>query len=122
MNSAQHTILAITTVVVAKIQFAIVALAQLYDPSVAVLLGVQLVLGLGLSTVSTVAWTPDAVLWNVDGVSPEALGSSHFLGDASTDAVESGISACHDNGVVTKLISLIGFRCTSLSNSNPIYE
>ena len=56
MNSAQHTILAITTVVVAKIQFAIVALAQLYDPSVPILLGVQLVLALGLSTVSTVAW------------------------------------------------------------------
>lgn len=55
MNSAQHTILAITTVV-AKIQFAIVGLAQLSDPSVASLLDVHLVLALGLSTVSTVAW------------------------------------------------------------------
>ena len=56
MNSAQYTILAIATIVVAKIQFAIVALAQLYDPNVTGLLGVQLVLALGLSTVSTVAW------------------------------------------------------------------
>ena len=56
MNSAQHTTLAITTVVVAKTQFAIVGLTQLYDPSVAILLGVQLVLAVALSTVSTVAW------------------------------------------------------------------
>ncbi|WP_049943861.1 hypothetical protein [Haloarcula argentinensis] len=56
MNSAQLTILAITTVVVAQILFAVVGLAKLYEPSAEVLVGVQLVLAIGLSTVSTVAW------------------------------------------------------------------
>ena len=54
MNSAQHPILVITTVV-AKIQFAIVGLAQISDPGVAILLGVQFVLAVALSTVSIVA-------------------------------------------------------------------
>jgi hypothetical protein len=56
MNSAQLTAVAITTIVVAKILFATVGLAKLYNPSVEVLVGVQLVLAIGLSTVSTVAW------------------------------------------------------------------
>jgi len=53
---AQRTILAITTVVVAQILFAVVGLAKLYEPSTEVLIGIQLVLAIGLSTVSTVAW------------------------------------------------------------------
>ncbi|MFC7251928.1 hypothetical protein ACFQJ5_19265 [Halomicroarcula sp. GCM10025324] len=56
MNSAQLTAVAITTIVVAKILFAIVGLAKLYDTSAQVLVGVQLVLAIGLSTLSTVAW------------------------------------------------------------------
>ncbi|MFC7029289.1 hypothetical protein ACFQH8_21175 [Halomicroarcula sp. GCM10025710] len=42
MNSAQLTAVAITTIVVAKILFAIVGLAKLYDTSAQVLVGVQL--------------------------------------------------------------------------------
>ena len=56
MNSAQLTAVAITTIVVAKILFATVGLAKLYEPSAEVLVGVQLVLATALSTVSTVAW------------------------------------------------------------------
>jgi hypothetical protein len=56
MNSAQLTAVAITTIVVAKTLFATVGLAKLYDPSAEVLVGVQLVLAMVLSTVSTVAW------------------------------------------------------------------
>lgn len=56
MNSAALTTLAITTVVIAQVLFAVVGLAKLYEPSAEVLLGVQLVLTTALSTVSTVAW------------------------------------------------------------------
>ena len=56
MNSAALTTLAITTIVIAQVLFATVGLAKLYEPSSEVLVGVQLVLAIALSTVSTVAW------------------------------------------------------------------
>lgn len=56
MNSAQLTIFAITTIVIAKVLFAVVELAKLYEPSTEALVGVQLVLATVLSTISTVAW------------------------------------------------------------------
>jgi len=56
MNNAALTTLAITTIVIAQVLFATVGLAKLYEPSAEVLVGVQLVLAMALSTVSTVAW------------------------------------------------------------------
>jgi len=56
MDSAQLTIFAITTIVIAKVLFVVVGLARLYEPSTEVLVGVQLVLATVLSTISTVAW------------------------------------------------------------------
>lgn len=52
MNSAALTTLAVTTIVIAQVLFATVGLAKLYDPSAEVLVGVQLVLAMALSTVA----------------------------------------------------------------------
>ncbi|MFC7076109.1 hypothetical protein [Haloarcula halophila] len=56
MNTGQHRILAIVTVVVAKVCFAGVALAKLAQPGPDVLLSGYLALAFGCSTVSAVAW------------------------------------------------------------------
>ncbi|GGK83856.1 hypothetical protein [Haloarcula sebkhae] len=48
--------LAITTIVIAQVLFAVVGLVKLYDPSAEVLVGIQFVLATALSTVSTAAW------------------------------------------------------------------
>ena len=54
MNSVARTTLAITTIVIAKILFAVVGLAKLYEPSAEVLVGVQIILVTVLSAVSAV--------------------------------------------------------------------
>lgn len=56
MNSAEHELLAKNNLVVAQVLGAIVALAQMYQPSQDVLVGALLVCTMVLSTVSTFSW------------------------------------------------------------------